>query len=713
MVEAAYSTRSSSKTKEDNPSNLGSNSDSDNDSYVVVQDTTVSNQTFNSPNSYKANSKPATPLSKENSSKSQPQPHSSADESAPVSKKRKPTKNEEKTTQWTFSPVNARTIISARPGLESNFPKALDCASLFDYKLEDLGGLQKQIQTVSDLLFLPIKHPELIKRFNIKPTRGFLFYGPPGTGKTSVARALACKASERETCIAYFQFTASDILSKNVGESEAKLTGIFSAAKQWQPSIIFFDEIDGVIPARLDSDRPSASLVATFLHLMDGMGEKGDIVVIGSTNRLTSLDLAMRRPGRFEEEIYFPLPTIEARLDILRLTTSKWDSPPPAILLNELSQRTSGFSGADLKALCSRATINALTRLHPDVLKKKQNSSDTLLEVNFSIEHTREDFLISLASISPSFYRTLGLASLPLPPPSSELFISKVQETLDYINTWANLFGSPTLSEKPPVGLTLGQDVLCLAPVIVLQGSDSVSLQHILSTVIQGLDRFRIFDLDPFAACSQADRSGAASIQRQLDSLKKSEQGIFLIRDAHTYFDDCSSKIAAVLKMALLLPYKPGQVTFLVTSQGPVTGLGDAKTHTIINVDQISPSSLRGFCASFLDISMTPKDEVITRQLRNRCVVNSPKAVIPKPSEIDPEGFSDATELLIRDLSGLLPGQVLEAVNRLDMSSYRTFSDFIKDYNPLSPFHSVDSVIFGSAVTEDIDPAIPLLDESF
>ncbi|KAJ9073366.1 TAT-binding protein-like protein 7, AAA ATPase [Entomophthora muscae] len=242
-------------------------------------------------------------------------------------------------------PVNGHAISASRPDLAKTLSGVADSTTLFDFPLSELAGLNEQIRAVSEAIMLPLKYPGVCGKLGIKASRGFLFHGPPGTGKTSVARALATEFSDPLKPLAYFQFSSSDILSKNVGDSEAKLAGIFEAAKRWQPSILFFDEIDGLIPSRIDSDRPSASLVSTFLHLMDGMVSSGDIIVIGSTNRLDSIDPAMRRPGRFDEELLFPLPNLQGRESILRLATDKWEQKLSPVFLSELAQVTGGVFG--------------------------------------------------------------------------------------------------------------------------------------------------------------------------------------------------------------------------------------------------------------------------------------------------------------------------------------------------------------------------------
>jgi SpoVK/Ycf46/Vps4 family AAA+-type ATPase len=149
------------------------------------------------------------------------------------------------------------------------------------------------------MVFLPLVYPELFERFHISPPRGVLFYGPPGTGKTLVARALAAQASRAGRRVSFFMRKGADILSKWVGEAERQLRLLFEEAQRHAPSIIFFDEIDGLAPVRSSKqDQIHNSIVSTLLALMDGLDSRGQVVVVGATNRVDALDGALRRPGR-------------------------------------------------------------------------------------------------------------------------------------------------------------------------------------------------------------------------------------------------------------------------------------------------------------------------------------------------------------------------------------------------------------------------------
>jgi ATPase family AAA domain-containing protein 2 len=228
----------------------------------------------------------------------------------------------------------------------------------------------QDINALKEMTLLPLLYPEVFQRFHLTPPRGVLFHGPPGTGKTLLARALAasCRSNGKGICrswfrlverssntssLAFFMRKGADCLSKWVGEAERQLRLLFEEARNCQPSIIFFDEIDGLAPVRSSKqDQIHASIVSTLLALMDGMDGRGQVVVIGATNRPDAVDPALRRPGRFDREFYFPLPGLEAREKILRIITKKWqgwEGEEGETRVEGLSKLTKGYGGADLR----------------------------------------------------------------------------------------------------------------------------------------------------------------------------------------------------------------------------------------------------------------------------------------------------------------------------------------------------------------------------
>ncbi|KAH9625711.1 hypothetical protein KSS87_007907 [Heliosperma pusillum] len=228
---------------------------------------------------------------------------------------------------------------------------------------ESVAGLQNVVQCMKEVVILPLLYPEFYGNMGITPPRGVLLHGYPGTGKTLVVRALIGSCARGDKRIAYFARKGADCLGKYVGDAERQLRLLFQVAEKSQPSIIFFDEIDGLAPVRTrQQDQTHSSVVSTLLALMDGLKSRGSVIVIGATNRPDSVDPALRRPGRFDREIYFPLPSVKDRAAILALHTRKWPKPVSGPLLEWVATKTIGFAGADLQALCAQAAVIALKR---------------------------------------------------------------------------------------------------------------------------------------------------------------------------------------------------------------------------------------------------------------------------------------------------------------------------------------------------------------
>eukprot|EP00899_Mesostigma_viride_P028470 jgi/Mesvir1/8808/Mv02711-RA.1 len=235
---------------------------------------------------------------------------------------------------------------------------------------ERVGGLRDTIRTLKEMILIPLLYPDMFQRLHVTPPRGVLLYGHPGTGKTLLVRSLAGACAKGPTRIAFFVKKGADCLGKYAGDAERQLRLLFEEAKRCQPSIIFFDEIDGLAPVRgnREEDQVYTSVVSTLLALMDGLEPLGQVVVIGATNRPEVLDAALRRPGRFDREVYFPLPNAADREAILRVHTAKWSPQPSPRLLKALAAATPGYAGADLQLLCTMAVMLALQRTCPSLL---------------------------------------------------------------------------------------------------------------------------------------------------------------------------------------------------------------------------------------------------------------------------------------------------------------------------------------------------------
>ncbi|KAL9601125.1 MAG: hypothetical protein Q9219_002724 [cf. Caloplaca sp. 3 TL-2023] len=306
-------------------------------------------------------------------------------------------------------------------GTPANLGKIKDKQALVDadplgvdqnVNFDSVGGLQGHIDQLKEMVSLPLLYPEVFQRFHVTPPRGVLFHGPPGTGKTLLARALASSVSSQGRKVTFYMRKGADALSKWVGEAERQLRLLFDEARKTQPSIIFFDEIDGLAPVRSSKqDQIHASIVSTLLALMDGMDGRGQVIIIGATNRPDSVDPALRRPGRFDREFYFPLPNVEARRAILDIHTKGWDPPLDSKFKDELATLTKGYGGADLRALCTEAALNAVQRRYPQIYR----SNEKLQIDPTSINVVAKDFMISINKIVPSSERSSSSGAAPLP----------------------------------------------------------------------------------------------------------------------------------------------------------------------------------------------------------------------------------------------------------------------------------------------------------
>ncbi|KAK7244232.1 hypothetical protein RIF29_39051 [Crotalaria pallida] len=281
---------------------------------------------------------------------------------------------------------------------------------------ESVAGLKDVIRCMKEVVILPLLYPELFDNLGLTPPRGVLLHGYPGTGKTLVVRSLIGACARGDKRIAYFARKGADCLGKYVGDSERQLRLLFQVAEKCQPSIIFFDEIDGLAPVRTrQQDQTHSSVVSTLLALMDGLKSRGSVVVIGATNRPDAVDPALRRPGRFDREIYFPLPSVEDRASILSVHTQRWPKPIGGLLHEWIAKKTLGYAGADLQALCTQAAMNALKRNFPlqEVLsaaEEKHSGCKHLSLPSFAVEE-RDWLEAFLRSPLPCSRREAGNAA--------------------------------------------------------------------------------------------------------------------------------------------------------------------------------------------------------------------------------------------------------------------------------------------------------------
>jgi transitional endoplasmic reticulum ATPase len=262
---------------------------------------------------------------------------------------------------------------------------------------EDIGGLEREVARVREIVELPLKHARVFERLGILAPKGVLLYGPPGTGKTLLARAVAA-----ESRVHFIHLNGPEIMRKFYGESEAKLREVFEEAARHAPAILFIDEIDAVAPKRAEvSGDVEKRVVAQLLSLMDGFVARGQVIVIGATNIPEVLDPALRRPGRFDREIEIGVPNTQARLQILKIHTRAMPLAPD-VNLQEIAEHSHGFVGADLEALGQEVGMIALRRFLSVVPMETDEAASAELG---ALQVTRDDFLAGLKEVEPSATR--------------------------------------------------------------------------------------------------------------------------------------------------------------------------------------------------------------------------------------------------------------------------------------------------------------------
>ncbi len=296
---------------------------------------------------------------------------------------------------------------------------------------EEIGGLSDAIQRIREMVELPMRHPEIFKRLGIDPPRGLILHGPPGTGKTLLAKAVAGESEAN-----FVHINGPEIMSKFYGESEQKLRKIFEEAEENAPSIIFIDELDAIAPKREDvQGEVERRVVAQLLATMDGLKARGQVIVIGATNRVNALDPALRRPGRFDREIEIGVPDETGRLEVLHIhsrgmpLTAEGDN---RVDLQNLAHITHGFVGADLNALCREAAMKALRRYLPQFNLEDEEIPQEVLD---ELEVNNEDFLGALREIQPSAVREVFI-EVPNVRWSDVGGLDKVKEKLIEVVEW-------------------------------------------------------------------------------------------------------------------------------------------------------------------------------------------------------------------------------------------------------------------------------------
>ena len=266
---------------------------------------------------------------------------------------------------------------------------------------EDIGGLKDEIQRLREMVELPMRHPEIFQRLGIEPPKGVLLHGPPGCGKTLLARAVANESEAN-----FFSINGPEIMSKFYGESEARLREIFQQAEKNAPAIIFIDELDSLAPKREEvTGEVERRVVAQLLALLDGLTSRGNVIVIGATNRPNALDPALRRPGRFDREIEIGIPDKHGRYEVTQVHTRGMHLAED-VDLKKLADMAHGYTGADVAALSREAGMKALRRYLPEIDLEQERIPPSVLE---RMEVTMDDFMNAFREITPTAMREVAI----------------------------------------------------------------------------------------------------------------------------------------------------------------------------------------------------------------------------------------------------------------------------------------------------------------
>ncbi|KAA8494584.1 ATPase family AAA domain-containing protein 2 [Porphyridium purpureum] len=447
---------------------------------------------------------------------------------------------------------------------------------------DSIGGLDHHVRVLKEMVYLPMMYPELFAKFMLEPPKGVLFCGPPGTGKTLTARALAsaCGTVKKDDVtggvsrqvprVSFFMRNGADVLSKWVGEAERNLRLTFEAARQNQPAIIFFDEIDGLAPVRSSKqDQIHSSIVSTLLALMDGIESRGQIVVIGATNRPDAIDPALRRPGRFDRELVFSLPNRDARLRILQIHTRRWQpAPPDNELLVRVASATRGFCGADLQSLCGEAALQAIRRRFPQVyntsaaLSGQPLGGDELWEVDpDQVAVTEHDFDAALSVVQAASMRAGAFQGEPL---CKEVeFLLQRQEAV----VWESLQQSLGLrhgNEKsvPSSSLALEQSFFGGGARVLIRGvkSDAQCESALLcpetliaKAVLLRLDEFSVVSVDLCAL--HASEAACTSLEDALGAkfaeARRAAPAVILLKHLDAFLRAASPSLKIALRLHL------------------------------------------------------------------------------------------------------------------------------------------------------------------
>lgn len=481
---------------------------------------------------------------------------------------------------------------------------------------DDIGGLSEYIDALKEMVFFPLLYPDFFASYSITPPRGVLLCGPPGTGKTLIARALACAASKAGQKVSFYMRKGADVLSKWVGEAERQLKLLFEEAQRNQPSIIFFDEIDGLAPVRSSKqEQIHNSIVSTLLALMDGLDSRGQVVLIGATNRIDAIDGALRRPGRFDREFNFPLPGCDARAEIIDIHTRKWMHPPTRELRMELAASCVGYCGADLKALCTEAAIRAFREKYPQVY----TSDDKFLIDVESVRVEKNHFFDAMSTITPAAHRGSIVHSRPLSAVVAPCLQRHLQKVMVHI---ADIFPASAISSELTKlsMLSYGSAIpLVYRPRFLLCGDEGVGLDHLGPAILHELEKFPVHSLGlPSLLSDPSAKTPEEALVHILGEARRTTPSILYLPHYDLWWENAHDQLRAVL--LTLLEELPSELPILLlgtTSDIPPDMDGRHRIfteHSIYKVDGPSNEDRSLFFDRLIEASLSVPSEAMLRK---------------------------------------------------------------------------------------------------
>ncbi|GFY92817.1 cell division cycle protein 48-related [Actinidia rufa] len=465
--------------------------------------------------------------------------------------------------------------------------------------------------------------------------------------KTLIARALACAASKAGQKVSFYMRKGADVLSKWVGEAERQLKLLFEEAQRNQPSIIFFDEIDGLAPVRSSKqEQIHNSIVSTLLALMDGLDSRGQVVLIGATNRVDAIDGALRRPGRFDREFNFPLPGCEARAEILDIHTRKWKQPPSNELKLELAASCVGYCGADLKALCTEAAIRAFREKYPQVY----TSDDKFLIDVDSVKVEKYHFVEAMSTITPAAHRGSIVHSRPLSSVVAPCLQRHLKKAMNIIS---DIFPALEVSSeltKLSVLSYVSAVPLVYRPRLLLCGSEGVGLDHLGPAILHELEKFPVHSLGlPSLLSDPSAKTPEEALVHIFGEARRTTPSILYLPQFHLWWDNAHEQLKAVLKT--LLEELPSDFPILLLGTSvPLAELEEEPPSifpqcNIYQVDKPSTEDRSMYFDRLIEVSLSIQSEEM-RKKSEKLVSHSelPKApkvdIGPKASELKSQGRS-------------------------------------------------------------------------